>query len=76
MNRPATLDDPVGVFDSGVGGVSVLLEIHKALPAEDQIYLRVVMLGDSPDEFDTVFPPHARLRRDPRRRNEPGGASD
>ena len=39
MSRVATPDDPVGVFDSGVGGVSVLLEIQRALPAEDLIYV-------------------------------------
>lgn len=32
-------DRPIGVFDSGVGGVSVLREIRRALPAEDLIYL-------------------------------------
>jgi len=31
--------DPVGVFDSGVGGVSVLHEIRRELPAEDLIYV-------------------------------------
>jgi glutamate racemase len=30
---------PIGVFDSGVGGVSVLRAIRRALPAEDLIYL-------------------------------------
>lgn len=30
---------PIGVFDSGVGGVSVLREIRRTLPAEDLIYL-------------------------------------
>jgi glutamate racemase len=34
-----TSDRPIGVFDSGVGGVSVLREIRLALPAEDLIYL-------------------------------------
>jgi len=34
-----TSDRPIGVFDSGVGGVSVLREIRRALPAEDLIYL-------------------------------------
>lgn len=34
-----TNDKPVGVFDSGVGGVSVLREIRRELPAEDLIYL-------------------------------------
>jgi glutamate racemase len=30
---------PVGVFDSGVGGLSVLGEIHKLLPEESLLYL-------------------------------------
>ncbi len=30
---------PVGVFDSGVGGLSILAEIHRQLPAEPVIYL-------------------------------------
>jgi glutamate racemase len=34
-----TSDSPVGVFDSGVGGVSVLRQIRRELPAEDLIYL-------------------------------------
>lgn len=39
-----TLGDicPIGVFDSGLGGLSVLSEIHKLLPHEDLIYV-----GDS-----------------------------
>ena len=34
--------DPIGLFDSGLGGISVLHEVHKELPAEDLIYF-----GDS-----------------------------
>jgi glutamate racemase len=30
---------PIGAFDSGVGGLSILAEIRKLLPAEDLIYL-------------------------------------
>jgi glutamate racemase len=30
---------PIGIFDSGVGGLSVLLEIRRALPAEDLVYV-------------------------------------
>ena len=30
---------PIGVFDSGVGGLSVLREIQRSTPAEDLIYL-------------------------------------
>ena len=32
-------DRPVGVFDSGVGGLTVLSSIAKALPGEDLLYL-------------------------------------
>ncbi len=32
-------DSPVGVFDSGVGGLSVLREIRRYLPAENLIYV-------------------------------------
>ena len=31
-------DRPIGVFDSGVGGLTVLREITKILPGEDIIY--------------------------------------
>ncbi|HEX2091573.1 MAG TPA: glutamate racemase [Longimicrobiaceae bacterium] len=34
-----TSDAPVAVFDSGVGGLSVLREIRSLLPAEDLVYL-------------------------------------
>ena len=30
---------PIGVFDSGVGGISVLRELVKQMPDEDYIYL-------------------------------------
>jgi len=30
---------PIGVFDSGVGGLTVLLELRRQLPAEDVLYL-------------------------------------
>ena len=32
-------DNPVGVFDSGVGGLSVLREIRRVLPPEDLVYV-------------------------------------
>jgi glutamate racemase len=32
-------DNPIGVFDSGVGGLSVLREIRRELPAENLIYV-------------------------------------
>ena len=34
--------EPIGVFDSGVGGISVLRELVNVMPNEDYIYL-----GDS-----------------------------
>ena len=39
MSSHGSADDPIGVFDSGVGGLSVLLEIRNQLPAEDLIYV-------------------------------------
>ncbi len=35
-------DRPIGVFDSGMGGISVLKELYKVMPQEDYIYF-----GDS-----------------------------
>src|SRR5947209_14372547 len=37
MGRPA--DQPVAVFDSGVGGLTVLHELLVSLPTEDYLYL-------------------------------------
>jgi glutamate racemase len=42
---------PVGVFDSGLGGITVLREIHRQLPGEDCIYIadsRVAPYGTKP----------------------------
>src|SRR4051812_6804223 len=36
---PAPRDRPIGVFDSGVGGLTVLHELLVALPHEDFLYL-------------------------------------
>ena len=30
---------PIGIFDSGVGGITILKEIQKRLPNENYIYL-------------------------------------
>jgi glutamate racemase len=35
MPDPAS---PIGIFDSGVGGLSVLIQLHHLLPAEDLVY--------------------------------------
>src|ERR1041385_5542377 len=32
-------DLPIGIFDSGVGGLTVARQLHRLLPAEDLIYL-------------------------------------
>jgi glutamate racemase len=45
---------PIGIFDSGVGGLSVLREIHQLLPHEDLIYVADsahAPYGDKPKEF-------------------------
>lgn len=45
---------PIGVFDSGVGGLSVLREIHQLLPHEDLIYVadsNHAPYGDKPKDF-------------------------
>lgn len=45
---------PIGVFDSGVGGLSVLREIRKALPGEDLLYVAdsgFAPYGDRPSDF-------------------------
>jgi glutamate racemase len=39
MTRGAPHGKPIGVFDSGVGGLTVLRELRSAMPAEDFIYL-------------------------------------
>jgi glutamate racemase len=40
--RPTRISDselPIGIFDSGVGGLTVVRQIHKVLPHEDIVYL-------------------------------------
>lgn len=47
-------NQPVGVFDSGVGGLSVLREIRRELPAEDLVYVAdsgFAPYGDQTKEF-------------------------
>jgi glutamate racemase len=47
-------DNPIGIFDSGVGGLSVLHEIRKYLPHENLIYLAdnaYVPYGDKSKQF-------------------------
>ncbi len=42
QNLAADRNQPVGVFDSGLGGISVLRELYKVMPEENYIYF-----GDS-----------------------------
>lgn len=47
-------EQPIGVFDSGVGGLSVLREIRHLLPAESLLYVAdsgFVPYGEKPPEF-------------------------
>ncbi len=39
MNRKNKHQGPIGIFDSGVGGLSVLREIRNQFPGEDLIYI-------------------------------------
>ena len=39
MNATTAIDLPIGIFDSGVGGLTVLQAIREALPHEDLVYL-------------------------------------
>ena len=53
-DSPRSTNAPVGVFDSGVGGLSVLREIRKALPHDDLLYVAdsgAAPYGDRPGEF-------------------------
>lgn len=51
---PADASAPIGIFDSGVGGLSVLREIRAALPREDLFFVadsRHVPYGDKPQAY-------------------------
>jgi glutamate racemase len=64
----APAEAPIGVFDSGVGGLSVLREIHRLLPGEDLIYVADsghAPYGDKPAAFVQARAEHIlrQLRR-------------
>jgi glutamate racemase len=46
---------PIGVFDSGVGGLSVLREIRRELPAEDLLYVADSAYAPYGDQSDAVI---------------------
>jgi len=55
-SNPQSMDQGVGVFDSGVGGLSVLKAIRAALPHEDLIYVADSLFapyGDKSHEYIT-----------------------
>src|SRR3972149_2511465 len=57
-------DQPIGVFDSGVGGLTVLRELRKQLPDEPTIYLgdeARMPYGERDREGGGRFPPEAAL---------------
>ena len=48
------MSNPIGIFDSGVGGLSVLLEVRRELPGEDLLYVADsghAPYGDKPADF-------------------------
>lgn len=54
MNKTNSITHPVGVFDSGVGGLSVLRCMREELPGEDFIYVAdsgFAPYGDKSSEF-------------------------
>ncbi len=54
MTEPFKADGPIGVFDSGVGGLTVLAEVRRALPAEQLCYVADgghAPYGDRPDRL-------------------------
>ncbi len=38
MEKETSADLPIGIFDSGIGGLTVLREVRRDLPAEDVVY--------------------------------------
>ncbi len=51
--RPS--ENPVGIFDSGVGGLSVLREIRRELPAEDLLYVADSAYAPYADQSDEAI---------------------
>ena len=53
--KKVTPSSPIGIFDSGVGGLTILREIRRQLPHEDVVYLadtaRLPYGGRSPEEI-------------------------
>lgn len=58
LKKSKKVNQPIGVFDSGVGGLSVLLEIQKLLPNENYIFLadqaRIPYGEKTPEELEKI----------------------
>lgn len=54
LARPVAASDPIGIFDSGVGGLTILRAVQAALPCEDLVYVADAAhlpYGDKPLEY-------------------------
>ena len=67
--------DAIGIFDSGVGGLTVMHQLIEALPAESLVYLgdtgRYPYGSKSPETVTALFPRERRLPR--RQRHQAAG---
>ena len=65
-------DAPIGAFDSGLGGLTVVRALREALPGERLIYIgdtaHVPYGGRSPEENHRVFSANRRLSAQQARR--------
>lgn len=52
---------PIGIFDSGIGGISVLREIHKQLPNEDLIYVADSAYAPYGDKDENIILQRSRM---------------
>ncbi|MFC5475808.1 glutamate racemase [Paraherbaspirillum soli] len=54
-NMPTGKAAPIGIFDSGVGGLSVLRHIHQHLPHEDLLYFADTAYAPYGDKSESVI---------------------
>jgi glutamate racemase len=59
MTERRTTEAPIGVFDSGVGGLTVLAELTRELPAEDFVYLETARLPYGTQSAESIRRYHA-----------------
>ena len=48
------LDAPIGIFDSGVGGLTVAKEVMRQLPNEKIVYFELLKNLSAPDLLESV----------------------